>query len=171
MGSWIRTSHQRFTWWYSPSLDKLFRRIGGSWMQYNKSREHGRIGGSRSYYKGDEIDVVPQDLEASTVGVRYNDNQVRWEGGAPFERGEQVSREEHTSVNIWWEKIIEKEPVETREILCNSYMTITREEMKHRIENNEIVMVSDGSYKQSFGIGTAAFRMEDKGRRIIFQGV
>jgi hypothetical protein len=145
LGNWLRVEDD-WEWYFSPSLECLFRSHQGQWWSFSKLYRRDRL---PTFLASGNPTTPPKDLERATIYTTKN--RIMCSGHSP------ILKESICNFNSFLEYLLALEPSER---WCFDYLTLSDDgsTMVRAIRQGDAIAISDGSFQDQFG--TAAWVIE-----------
>ena len=159
LGSWKRTRHQQFEWFWSPEYDRVHFKQGSFWEVFYKSAST-RTTRERKHFIswGIDDDSIPDDILPTSL-IERDGKHVYIEGsGHPPQPIVETPRI-HFDHN-WWISQDSKQHNDLSHLLKYTKIIVTKSELIRILEHDKLIIASDGSYHPTFKVGTAAVIIE-----------
>ena len=95
LGAWVSDTHQQFSWFLSPSINKVFRRLRVGWRRYDKIERNRTTMDRLCYQRGRRVFDVPDDLCKTNIQMGPNANCIWIDGHSDSIADERPSQERH----------------------------------------------------------------------------
>ena len=116
---------------------------------------------------GGNISDLPAELRPVSIR-KIQDTHIWIDGHRAFL--EQLDDNRSNVDERWWMKNVEDKDVHIRELMRYMTVFVTRDEMKHILKNDSLVLVAAGSFHPDYLLGTAGIVVETKSGYSVAKG-